>query len=280
MKFGRKPVLRKYTAKHIPRIPAPKITELNSQVDLREEETVNPKEPEMKTRILTEMHIEELLQELKPLTAKGVVAHRFSKESNTSIELMRRVLPLDDWQVQQENSGIKISALPMEGLGLPFIRGDGIIPGDYSFEEVLSVIQSAYARKFWDPRFDQAQVLEFLSPNSILVFSIQKGTFPVAARDLVTVTSVNFDEKEMLYVATSCKDDKAPSPGTGGRVRADLMLAGWRLLKSDKGIETTYIVHVDPKGSIPNGTYHLRSYHKISSSPNTNVCQRCCYVPC
>jgi hypothetical protein len=264
--------LRKYTAKYIPRIPAPKITELNSQVDLRDEEPVKDKEPEKKTRNLTEMHIEELLEELKPLAAKRSVSHRFSKEANTSMELMKRVIPLDDWQVQQENAGIRISALPMEGLGLPFIRGDGMIPGEYTFEEVLSVIQSAFARKFWDPRFDQAQVLEFLSPNSILVFSVQKGTFPVAARDLVTVTSVNFDEEEMVYVATSCKDDKAPSPGTGGRVRADLMLAGWRLVKKDGGVEASYIVHVDPKGSIPNGNDDLSSNYQVRTSPNTYVC--------
>jgi hypothetical protein len=203
------------------------------------------------------MHIDELIQELEPEIQPLPNIHRYSKQVNLGIALMNRVYPLDDWQAQQENGGVQISVLPIDGLGLPFIRGDGLIPGGYSLEEVLSVLQSPFARKVWDPRFDQAQVLEFLSSHDVLVYSVQKGTFPVAARDLVTVTTVQMKDDQLDYIVTSCKDSLAPSPGTGGRVRADLLLAGWRLVKTQNGIHVSYIVHVDPKGSIPSGTFNL-----------------------
>lgn len=96
---------------------------------------------------LSDMHIEEILEELQPEIANLPVRHKHSS-INRAIAVMKRVLPKDEWQVQNENNGITISMLSVEGLGLPFIRGDGVVQGNWSIEEVMSVVQNSYARKF------------------------------------------------------------------------------------------------------------------------------------
>lgn len=79
----------------------------------------------------------------------------------------------------------------------------------------------------------------------------------MAPRDFLTSTSFYFQEdgyfKSIDYVATSVKDAAGPAPDSLGRVRAEILLAGWRLLVEDGGVKASYIVHVDVKGSVPSG---------------------------
>lgn len=103
-----------------------------------------------------------------------------------------------------------------------------------------------------DARFDSSQVLEFLDQTDLVVYNVQKGTFPVSARELVTAITVVDDGDSLTYVAMSVEDEKNQAPPANGKVRAEILLAGWKLTKSSNGIFATYIVHVDPKGSIPN----------------------------
>jgi hypothetical protein len=111
-----------------------------------------------------------------------------------------------------------------------------------------------------DPRFDYAEILEILSSSSALVYSVQKGTFPVSARDLVTVTENDFEGPNIMYVTiTSVSDGLAPPEGGSGRVRAEILLAGWRIEKNAGKIKATYIVHVDPKGTVPTCICYLFS---------------------
>lgn len=139
---------------------------------------------------------------------------------------------------------------------LPFVRGDGAISGPWSCQEVLSIIQNSFARKTWDARFESAAVLECLSASDNLIHSVQKGKYPiVSARDLITVSSVIAKQQALDYVVTSVDEPTGPPAGSDGRVRAEIILAGWRLTQQAENILATYIVHVDPKGSIPSCIY-------------------------
>ncbi|KAJ3358825.1 hypothetical protein HDU91_005102 [Kappamyces sp. JEL0680] len=202
---------------------------------------------------LTETPIAETLQDLQEeIKAMRPPEHRISS-INQAVCLFKRVLPLSEgWTTSQEKEGVSISSLAVPGLDLPFVRGDGLISGGFTVEEVLSVVQNAFSRKTWDHRFDSSEVLEFLSPTDFLIHSVQKGTFPVAARDFVSCSTFYYDSPSVLdYVVTSVEDPLGPPPGTGGRVRAEILLASWRLEQTAEGVAATYLVHVDVKGSIP-----------------------------
>jgi hypothetical protein len=95
-----------------------------------------------------------------------------------------------------------------------------------------------------------------MTSKDVLIYSVQKGTFPVAARDLVTISTFDLSVKEGMYAVCSAKDE-SKAPATNGKVRADLLIAGWNFVKTEKGVMCTYLVHVDPKGSIPAGIHRL-----------------------
>ncbi|KAJ3312245.1 hypothetical protein HDV04_003288 [Boothiomyces sp. JEL0838] len=189
-----------------------------------------------KGKPLSEITVDELIKEadenailLPPITHRLPVINR-------GLALMKRVLPLKEWQAMSEKDGVNISSLPINGLALPFIRGDGVINGNFTLQEVLSVINNAYARKTWDARFDSSQVLEFLDQTDLVVYNVQKGTFPVSARELVTAITVVDDGDSLTYVAMSVEDEKNQAPPANGKVRAEILLAGWKLTKSSNAI--------------------------------------------
>ncbi len=107
-----------------------------------------------------------------------------------------------------------------------------------------------------DARFDAAHVLEHLSCSDTLVYSVQKGSFPVAARDFVIATHVNASISNRLeYITVSVVDSKGPAEGTNGRVRAELQIGSWILERIDQFVHVTYIVAVDIKGTVPSGNH-------------------------
>ena len=154
--------------KRIERIPAPGMESVSSSSD---------KTMAIKKKILTEMTIQEVLAEVESLSTIPPANHRFGGQISKVISLLERIYSLKEgWTTVNENGGVLISNMALEGLELPFVRGDGLIPGSFTLSEVLSVIQYPFARKEWDSRFDQSQILEYLDPNSILLHSVQKGT--------------------------------------------------------------------------------------------------------
>ncbi|KAI8912433.1 hypothetical protein EDD86DRAFT_201348 [Gorgonomyces haynaldii] len=178
-------------------------------------------------------------------------AHSFSKDTAQGLHLMRIMLPKhQQWQFMQEASQIRIMTLDIEGMSLPFVRGDGLVTGDFAPEEMLSIVRSSMARATWDARFELAEMYSHPDVNTSVTYSVQKGTWPVGPRDLITVNVIQ-EGDTLLYVSRSIPDKHSKTTGENGRTRASLLLAGWGFKKTEKGIECSYIFHIDPKGSIP-----------------------------
>lgn len=121
--------------------------------------------------------------------------------------------------------------------------------------EWLSVVKSPIARRNWDTRFDGSKTLEILNPDQSISYSSQKGIFPVAARDVTTLNSTLHSEKSSCYINFSINHSQAPPSGFKGRVRAELIIAAWIFTPAVEngvhGINITYLVGIDVKGSIP-----------------------------
>ncbi|KAI9349850.1 hypothetical protein DFJ73DRAFT_932611 [Zopfochytrium polystomum] len=153
---------------------------------------------------------------------------------------------------------------------LPPVRGDGVIEGAFTLQEAYSVIRSSNCRRtlrhqtpfFFiegDTRYDHGESIEHFNIDEALAYSVQKGTFPVAPRDLVTAVFNRRGDGTLRYVVTSVVDPTAPSEGRG-RVRGNLAIAAWILREragAGGGIDATYIVDIDPRGNIPTSLVKL-----------------------
>ncbi|KAI9340943.1 hypothetical protein BDR26DRAFT_861095 [Obelidium mucronatum] len=162
------------------------------------------------------------------------------------------------WNLEWEKDGITMHTLPVSGSQLAIVRGHGVIRG-YSINEIFSVIRNSTCRKKWDARYESGTPLAVLNSDDVFSHTVQKGSFPVSQRDFVVALTVRRPtRRELVYVTTSVKADTGdvpgvvvPADGESGRVRAQLDFAGWLLKETRYGVEVSYLVQADPKGSIP-----------------------------
>ena len=84
-----------------------------------------------------------------------------------------------------------------------------------------------------------------------LVHHTQKGVFPFAPRDFVTIASIKRfkDKSKIQYLSTSIENGE--SPVDSAKVRAILKIAAWTLIKTTEGVRISYIIQVDVGGNIP-----------------------------
>ncbi|KAI9209294.1 uncharacterized protein BJ171DRAFT_112740 [Polychytrium aggregatum] len=193
--------------------------------------------------------------------------HTFSSPLQDALKALVDVEASADWVPRSSSNGIRISVResPNRKDGMPLVRGDGVISGDWGIEEVASAISSYQARAEWDKRFDSGSILCQYNPFESLAYLTQKGTFPVAGRDFLVVSATRIDAaSQSAYIVSTSVDPSQLSEieqaiytpyhqksKDSGFVRADLKLNGWILRRRDDGVAATYILDVDVKGSIP-----------------------------
>lgn len=193
--------------------------------------------------------------ELKKLIESDVEKNasdgRFGIEIARAHSFMSYLFPKSGWEFSSLNKDVTISSLAIEELYLPAVRGDGNYRTKFSPEEWTSVIRNRFARFKWDPRFDESQVLEFIGTDSTMIYSVQKGSWPIGPRDLLTINSITVTDDSSEYISHSIDDSYAPESRDPARTRAVILIAGWRITSEGDQIKASYVVHVDPKGSIP-----------------------------
>ena len=102
-----------------------------------------------------------------------------------------------------------------------------------------------------DERFDGAEVKERYTRRETLFHTKMKGTWPIAGRDIVGTSIVEYHEgKEFIIALSSVEEPSIPEHPPS--VRASLFISGWVIRSLDEGkILVTYIVHINLNGSIP-----------------------------
>ncbi|KAJ3167927.1 hypothetical protein HDU88_001874 [Geranomyces variabilis] len=180
------------------------------------------------------------------------VPHRHTESGVKALKYLKTLTTSDAWKHHSDQHGVSISTIDEPGSTMPIVRGDATFPAEFSVDDVISVIRCNGARKIWDARFEDGETVEWLNPNELVFKSQQKGQFPVSGRDFAGLQVTIFDARSATtyVVATSVVDALAPVDPK--RVRAELTVAGWIVKPAPEGgVAVTYVVKVDPRGSIP-----------------------------
>jgi hypothetical protein len=182
--------------------------------------------------------------------------HRFRNELSIAKAELDVLYPRDQWTTETVYRKTIISKLSLNSLMYPFVRGDSFYAGEQT-ERIISVIQNMTAtRKEWDQRCDSVQILEVLDNYSLLLYAVQKGQFPVSARDLGLVTCLERTSDSCTdFISISIEDSKVPKTPRG-LVRG-YTKAMWRLVQKPDGVDVTYIVYADPKGYVPSSIFRM-----------------------
>lgn len=161
----------------------------------------------------------------------------------------------DVWEFSAEKEEVNLYTYYEGGAPVPTVRGDGSIEG-YTVEEILAVVHQPKCREVWDVRYDKGFPLERYSRGILKFYAAQKGTgYLVWPRDFTGISG-HVQEKDgddliSYYLQKSASFDDVPD--VEGHVRGTLEVAGWifRPGEEPNTVDATYIVKVDPAGSIP-----------------------------
>ncbi len=132
-------------------------------------------------------------------------------------------------------------------------KGIGVIPMPALL--VHHVFSDLSDRKQWDEMFDDGIVIEVIDETlgiACTQFKLKAPMF-VSARDLIVSGRTLYKPDGAVWIVScSVEHDRAPKPGSGGFVRAELKFGGTIIEPLDENsCRVTYTLASDPKGSLP-----------------------------
>ncbi|KAF8941450.1 hypothetical protein BGZ58_008725 [Dissophora ornata] len=212
------------------------------------------------------------------LASSLALPHRHSETARKALAMFKVLAssPEDRWRTVSSDGTFKSYSRIISGAGLPMLRGEGVITGGWSVEQINAVIESSGCRQAWDERFENMSIAETFNSNEYLFHITLKGIGSLTGRDLAGVTIIDRDpQTSALYnVSTSVLDTTIPEDP--GRIRALLELSGWSLRPIFDGqgntvsVNVTYVIQIDIRGTLPNSVVKSISASMMTAVPRLN----------
>ncbi|KAF9509743.1 hypothetical protein BS47DRAFT_1487793 [Hydnum rufescens UP504] len=159
----------------------------------------------------------------------------------------------DGWTIMSSTKADIITSkkqIPGDPSSIPLVKGQGALKGITPYQ-FYSVVALPGARQLWDDGFQQGTTVRRYSRRTFKFYSIQKGAFLVQPRDFVGFQEAIIEDDGTIYFfQASVPEDENTGP-VKGRTRATLTISGWCIKPVHDGIDVTYVVKVNPNGSLP-----------------------------
>ncbi|OEF23704.1 START domain-containing protein [Vibrio rumoiensis] len=154
---------------------------------------------------------------------------------------------IEPWQPYKQESGIFISQREHDN-GLVEIRATTEI--STSLSSFLFLLQDVDRAPQWLDGIEKTQVLQQITPDKNIVYTLFRAPWPVKDRDMVTFSQ--FYQTSSNQFAIEIKSDDAYLPNQDGRIRIRDVNAMWILTKLDNGkTKIDYEAYADPGGILP-----------------------------
>lgn len=191
--------------------------------------------------------------------ANGYVENPYTAEIAAAYEYVKRETDSEDgWTSIGTKQGVVMEKKTVAGdpSTVPLVRGKGTIKG-VKVADFLPMVTHPGARKFWDARYLDGHALEKYSRRSYKFYSLQKGGFMVQPRDFVGAQDIFFEEDGTIYLTQCSVPNDEKTPDVSGKTRGTLTAAGWRLRPNGDDTDLSYIVKVNPNGSLPSAIVNI-----------------------
>ncbi|EFP90647.2 uncharacterized protein PGTG_16673 [Puccinia graminis f. sp. tritici CRL 75-36-700-3] len=162
--------------------------------------------------------------------------------------------PEAKWKHTSDSRGVSVTQLQSIDPTLTVYRAEATFVG-VGVWNVLSAITTAGARLCWDKSLNEVKLLEELNDLSSLWQIKQKGSWPIAPRDSILITTTYKSPASVHIFSVSTDDSNLfPSiqPPTPGYIRARTEILGWSIESlSPTTTQITLIDQHDPLGWSP-----------------------------
>ncbi|GJJ73715.1 hypothetical protein EMPS_06073 [Entomortierella parvispora] len=193
------------------------------------------------------------------LSSSVPLPHRHSETARKALAMFKVLAssPEDRWRAVSTEGTFKCYSRIISGAGLPMLRGEGVITGGWTVEQINAVIESSGCRQIWDERFENLSIAETFNSNEYLFHVTLRGIGSLTGRDLAGVTIIDRDPQTsaLCNVSTSVLDPTIPEDP--GRIRAMLELSGWSLRPTfdnhgnTVSVSVTFVIQIDIRGTLP-----------------------------
>ena len=157
----------------------------------------------------------------------------------------------NNWVFDEKDKNLSIYKRAVKGAAHSMMAASTSI--DIDSNKFLSVLlNDAYMLEVDDSKKERKTYkTEKLNDSTTLYYSYQRGAgkLIVDPRDFVSCTLVSESSDEIYAVTTSIEDKDYPP--IKGAVRAEVIMQGWRLSKNGANTDVVFLIHMDPKGSVP-----------------------------
>lgn len=151
-----------------------------------------------------------------------------------------------EWQPAKTKNGIEVSTAEIEGSRFLAFKAHTVI--EAALEDVLAAITDHSSYPEWYDNCLNAELVEWVEPDSAVVRIVIKTPFPLANRDAINQVTITRQGAQVLVDLTSRPTATAE---VRGLVRMTTASGSWQLRSVAAGTEVTHTYHADPLARVP-----------------------------
>ena len=159
------------------------------------------------------------------------------------------------WQLSKEQNGIKIFTGKEASSKFKEIKVEATFQG--TIQKLVNILMNVEKTKDWVYGTKDSYIIKKISPNEILYYSETELPWPVSNRDVPIKMVLNPDPKNNSLKVFAAGVPNA-IPARKGIVRVPYFNAAWDVKSDGKNkLNITYILKMDPGGSVPAGVTNI-----------------------
>jgi hypothetical protein len=163
----------------------------------------------------------------------------------------------DGWQMKKNKEGIKISTRVSPRSAFNDIRVEMDLPGN--IYQLAAILMDADQYVQWSYSVEKSVIIKKMTASSMVYYMEVNAPWPVTDRDLYAALDIRIDTvKHSMKVSTNGVKDFRPV--SHARVRIPFSKSIWDVSTvSDDTIHLSYVLEIDPGGSVPGWIMNLFS---------------------
>ncbi len=161
----------------------------------------------------------------------------------------------NDWKLSKDNNGIKVYSKKEDDAKFKSVKVVCDIEG--TIDKLITVLKNISNNKNWVYNTKQSYIIKNVTGNEIIYYEETGLPWPLNNRDVVINMRFNRDDvhKTLTIEANGLQGQPEVKKGN---VRLGYFKGIWQITTKDsKHINITYLLTIDPGGSVPAWAYNL-----------------------
>ena len=161
----------------------------------------------------------------------------------------------EEWELTKEKNGIRVYTSKDAATKFKVIKVEAVFTG--TIQKLVNILTNVGDTKNWVYGTKDSYIIKRINANEILYYSETSLPWPVSNRDVPIKMQLNVDQKANTLKVFASGMPKA-IPEKKGVVRIPYFSAFWDVkYDSRKKLIITYILKMDPGGTVPAGVTNM-----------------------